>query len=75
MGKVIIDNQSDLSDIEAMDMVATVMTGGRVSNDGKQYCYATTFTVDHERYAVYTDLNKKSDKFLLVAYNLIKGEG
>ena len=77
MGKVIIDNRGDLSDIEAMDMVARVMMGGRVSNGGLQYCYATVFKVDGQEYAVYSSLNKNSDKFEICGpiASSNKGEG
>lgn len=62
MGKLIIENRTDMSDIDALQCVAIVMRDGRISNDGKQYCYATVF---NETYAVRTDLNEKSDRFVI----------
>ena len=43
MTKVIIDNRSDLPMDSVLRMCADVVEEGRVSNDGKQYCYATVF--------------------------------
>ena len=66
MGKLIIDNRSSVDDIQAMLVVSMVVERGRISNEGKQYCYATTFTLSNEdRVAVYTDLNEKSDRFVV----------
>ena len=41
MSKIIIDNQSDLSDRDALVAIKDVIDRGRISNDGKQYCYLT----------------------------------
>lgn len=62
MGKLIIENRTDMPDLEAMYYVMEVMRDGRVSNDGKQYCYATVF---NRIYAVLTYLNSKSDRFVI----------
>lgn len=63
MGKLIIENRTDMPDLEAMWYVMEVMRDGRVSNDGKQYCYATVWKLTG--IVVYTDLNKKSDRFVV----------
>jgi hypothetical protein len=67
MGKIIIDNRSSSSDETAIQLVAQVMIKGRISNYGSQYCYATIFgkTETRPSIAVYTDLNKKSDRFVI----------
>ena len=67
MGKIIIENRSSVSDNVAISLVQRVITKGRVSNDGKQYCYATVFRNPEQdgEIAVYTDLNKKSDRFVV----------
>lgn len=39
----------------AFELVQLVIKNGKISNDGKQYCYATTF---ESGYVVYTDLTK-----------------
>ena len=66
MSKVIIDNRSIVSDDLAIRAVLRVMEHGRVSNDGKQYSYATTFDILDSPILVYTDLNKKSDRFVVM---------
>lgn len=65
--KFIIQNHSDLSDLDAIEMVMKVIKDGRISNDGKQYCYGTVFTKsnDGKKFAVWTHLNKKSDRFII----------
>ena len=52
--KFIIENQSDLSDENALNVVLEVVRNGKISNNGKQYCYATVFSNS----AVYSDLTK-----------------
>lgn len=67
MSKIIIENRSNLDDALAVGMVKHVIEGGRISNDGKQYCYYTVFTgEDGRRFGVSTDLNKASDRFVVV---------
>ena len=63
MGKLIIENRTDMPDLEAMWYVQEVMRDGRVSNFGKQYCYATAWR--SSKIVVWTDLNKKSDRFVV----------
>ena len=68
MGKIIIDNKSNiLTDQDACRLVIKVIGEGSVSNNNKQYCYLTSFSygVSMERYCVATDLNKKSDRFIV----------
>lgn len=67
MGKLIIENRSPLSDSEILPYVASVIELGRISNDGKQYCYGTTFKQPNGiqgRLVIVTDLNEKSDRFV-----------
>lgn len=68
MGRMIIDNRSDkVSDYEALSFVQQVVAEGRISNDGKQYCYVMAFTNKStgDKYMVSTDLNKSSDRFVV----------
>ena len=60
--KIIVENRSNLDMIEALLYVQSVIEGGRISNQYKQFCYATRF----ESCVIYTDLNKKSDRFVIV---------
>ena len=66
MNKLIIDNRTDLSDLDAVNLVSKVINQGRISNDGKQYCYGTGVTYKEKPYLIWTDLNKKSDRFIIV---------
>ncbi len=63
MGKIIIQNDSNLSDLKAIELVLEIINKGKISNYGKNYCYATTYIIDGKGYVVYADKNKKSDKF------------
>ena len=64
--KLIIDNRTELSDIEAMRLATTVIINGQISKDGTQYCYCTTMTsTDGCRYAISGDLNKCSDRLTI----------
>jgi len=63
MGKLIIENRTNMPDLEAMWYVMEVMRDGRISNDGKQYCYATVWR--SSKIVVWTDLNKQSDRFVV----------
>jgi len=63
--KFIIENRSDLQEWQVLMLVQSVIDAGRISNDGKQYCYVTSFKVNNGEYLVVTDLNKKSDRFVI----------
>ena len=43
MNKLIIDNRTELTDLEAITLVGKVINQGRISNNGKQYCYENEF--------------------------------
>ncbi len=62
MSKIIIENRSDIDDIKAVEYVAQVIMGGRVSNHGKQYCY---FSIATDGIGIASYLNKKSDRFVV----------
>ncbi len=66
MGKMIINNKSGLGDDIALTLVVDCIKNGRISNDVKQYCYASLYSVEGKKYALYSDLNKASDSFTLV---------
>ena len=65
MNKLIIDNRAELTDLEAVNLVSKVIAQGRISNDGKQYCYGTGITIEDKEYMIWTYLNKKSDRFVI----------
>jgi len=66
MNKLIIDNRTNLSDLDATLLVKQVIAHGRISNDEKQYCYMTTIEHQGNDYNIYTDLNKRSDRFVIM---------
>lgn len=51
---------------DAMILINKVVIMGKISNDNKQYCYCTTFTVAGNGYVIYSDVNKKSDRLVLM---------
>lgn len=65
MNKLIIDNRTELTDIEAITLVSIVIKKGRISNDEKQYVYGTVIAIEYKEYMIWTDLNKKSDRFVI----------
>lgn len=68
MSRIIINNDSDVDDFTALGAVMKVMLQGKISNDGKQHCYATTMriaSIDKE-VTVYCTLNKKSETFRII---------
>jgi len=64
MNKLIIDNQSDLSDTDALRYVLRVVDEGRISETAgrAQYCFVTAWK---DGVVVYAMLNKKSDRFIV----------
>lgn len=69
MSKFIIENRANLSDADAIDLISRVIADGRISNNNKQYCYATSFESKRlGKIMVWTDLNKKSDRFVITKY-------
>jgi len=65
MGKLIIDNRTEISDFDALCLIQKVVSEGRISNGDRQYCYLTVFHLESGEYSVSTDLNKKSDRFMI----------
>jgi len=54
MSRFIINNDSKLPDETAIAMVCEVIDKGKISNYGKQYCYATRYATAE----VYADLRR-----------------
>ena len=61
--KIIIDNQTKHTDHSALLLVAKVMKEGMISDNGKQYCYVTSFSNGID---VHCFKNKKSFRFTLI---------
>lgn len=70
MSKIIVHNKSSLDDVIAMKSVTSVIREGKVSNFGKQYCYATSFVGERgEQYLVVCSVNKSgSSRFTVTDY-------
>ena len=72
MSKIIIHNRSSASDTEIIESVALIMKEGRVSNNGKQYCYLVSLPINGVDTHIVSDLNKHSDRF--TAYDSTMGD-
>ena len=62
--RIIINNESSCTAEEALDVVHQVISYGRVSNEGKQYCYVTSFPEPSVH--VVSSLLKGGDSFKIV---------
>jgi hypothetical protein len=63
--KLIIQNQSELTDIDAIGLVYKVIANGKISENGKSYCYATTFKIKKNKYVVYANGNQDKTNFTI----------
>lgn len=63
MSKLIIKNQTEISDIEVLKYISKVIKLGRISNNEKQYCYMSVLEIEGIEYHIITDLRKCSDVF------------
>ena len=64
--KLIINNRSELSDLESLELIINVVKNGRISNKNKQYCYGTIIEYNGINYEIFTDLNKNGDRFVIM---------
>lgn len=66
--KIIIENRSQLNDIEALYKVVEIIQLGKISGSGenKQYCYYTEHISNSISVGVSAFKNEKSDRFVLV---------
>lgn len=63
MGRIIINNNSSAGDDVAVALVLDVVNEGRISNNGKQYCYCTKYSINGFKLMVIPSINKGSDSF------------
>ena len=63
--KIHLDIRDDIPPTIALECVRDVVADGRVSNNGKMYCYATQFYTSIGRIWVTTRRYRKSDCFLI----------
>lgn len=47
-----IKSEEDIPDDMLLSLVASVVAQGKISNEGKSYCYATLFKVNGQQYMV-----------------------
>ena len=62
MSRLIIDNQTEMTDGDVLKYVIHIVHKGKISNSGKQYCYATVF---NDGVVVASILNKSSERLLI----------
>ena len=55
--------EDNIPDLTAIRCVEQVIEAGKISDDGKSYCYATTFSTPLGEVAVITSRNRKSPCF------------
>ena len=60
--KLILENQTDLPMVDFLRLAQEVILMSRISNNDKQYCYLTSFTINGQEYHIVRKNNKKSDK-------------
>lgn len=65
MEKIIIENRTELDLSICLEIIKAVIKLGRISNNNTQYCYYTTFELNGKNFSISTDLNKKSDRFII----------
>lgn len=63
--KIHLDIMHDISPTIALECVKQVIARGKISNNGKSYCYATIFNTSDGEVWVTTRQYRKSDCFLI----------
>lgn len=63
MKEIRIKYDDEISDELALRLVLSVINQGKISNEGKSYCYATVFKVNGTEYKVVANDKTKSTMF------------
>lgn len=63
MKEIRIKCEDDISDKLASQLVWSVINQGKISNEGKSYCFATVFSVNGTEYKVVANDKTKSTMF------------
>lgn len=63
MKEIRIKYDDDISDEIVLQLVWSVINQGKISNEGKSYCYVTVFQVNGMRYDVVANDKTKSTMF------------
>lgn len=71
--RITITVEDNITDADALQCVMQVVDGGKISGDGKYYCYATMLKHPNykEEIAVYTSPRVKGDNS---AFTVMKGK-
>ena len=73
MSRLIIDNRSSMPMETALEYIIGIIERGRISNNGKQYCYLTVLRSCGTQFA--SGLTKTGDKFTIVDAHGYVGDG
>lgn len=69
MREIRIKYEEGISDHLAVQLVEYVIRQGKISNDGKNYCFATSFVVNGDEYMVVANDKTKSTMFYITKEN------
>jgi hypothetical protein len=64
MGKMIIKNESSVTDHVVLSCVQDVILGGRISDEGNCYCFATSYA--HQQVVVFCYRTKSGTDVFIV---------
>lgn len=60
---IVIQNLTEIDIESVLTLVAIVIKQGRISKNGKSYCYLTSFNIEGQDYDLVCDLKRDSDVF------------
>lgn len=69
MREIRIKYEEGISDHLAVQLALSVIRQGKISNDGKNYCFATSFVVNGDEYMVVANDKTKSTMFYITKEN------
>jgi len=62
VSRLIVDCRANITMAEALEYAAVVVGKGRISNEGKQYCYVSSFK---DGIVAHASVNKTSDRIVI----------
>ena len=69
MREIRIKYEEGISDHLAVQLVESVIRQGKISNEGKNYCFAKSFVVNGDEYMVVANDKTKSTMFYITKEN------
>ena len=69
VSEIRIKYKEGISDHLAIQLVESVIRQGKISNEGKNYCFATSFNVNGSEYMVVANDKTKSEMFYITKEN------